>query len=205
MNREEIEGCRVVHEFSVMWPAWECDELGWVTEDGRAWMTSHGRLYEAGPGDLLARMEVALRSVDGIRQALSLLGGAPFVPLGDFRVDVVFENADDEVLVRAGHADAVRRVEVEAFVVVDRSPATPLYLPEALVAELGLRDVDRRWEPGRFAGPVLTRIGGRRTIGDCCVLGEGDVALLGTTVWGALDLVPDLVSRELRPGRGLRA
>ena len=32
----------MVHEFSVLWPEWECDPLGWVTEDGHVWLTSHG-------------------------------------------------------------------------------------------------------------------------------------------------------------------
>ena len=74
MTRTEIDGVKVVHEFSVLWPGWECDQYGWVTEDGRAWMTTHGSdPYEADASDLLERMDVALGSAEGIRKALTLV------------------------------------------------------------------------------------------------------------------------------------
>lgn len=74
MTHTEIDGVKVVHEFSVLWPEWECDPYGWVTEDGRAWMTSHGSApYEADATALLERMDVALSSATGIRKALALM------------------------------------------------------------------------------------------------------------------------------------
>lgn len=42
MKHTEIDGSKVVEEFVVMRPGWEMDELGWITEDGRVWETSHG-------------------------------------------------------------------------------------------------------------------------------------------------------------------
>ena len=43
---ESIDGSPVVLYFE--WPhcGWECDYHAWVTEDGRAWGTNHGRLFE---------------------------------------------------------------------------------------------------------------------------------------------------------------
>ena len=40
MKQTEIDGSKVVHEFTVLWHEWECDGYGWVTDDGRAWLTS---------------------------------------------------------------------------------------------------------------------------------------------------------------------
>ena len=73
MKETEINGHKVVHEFTVLWHEWECDGYGWVTDDGRAWLTSHGGTYEAGTIDLLDRMDEALSSITGIRKALSLM------------------------------------------------------------------------------------------------------------------------------------
>ena len=76
MRRTEIDGARVVHEFSVMRPEWECDAYGWITEDGRAWMTNHGSTHQATAGELLEAMDVALGSVTGIREGLALMEAA---------------------------------------------------------------------------------------------------------------------------------
>ena len=46
MKVTDIEGVKVVHEFEVLWHEWECDGYGWVTEDGRAWLTTVGELEE---------------------------------------------------------------------------------------------------------------------------------------------------------------
>ena len=74
MKRKKIDGQKVIHEFPVLWHEWECDGYGWVTEDGRAWLTTHGsEPYEAPNSELLERMEVALATVTGIRKALSLM------------------------------------------------------------------------------------------------------------------------------------
>ena len=81
MKQTEIDGSKVVHEFTVLWHEWECDGYGWVTDDGRAWLTSHGGPpYEAGTTALLDRMDEALSSVTGIRKALSLMADPPKEP-----------------------------------------------------------------------------------------------------------------------------
>ena len=81
MKQTKIDGRKVVHEFTVLWREWECDGYGWVTEDGRAWLTSHGRPpYEAGTSALLDRMDEALSSATGIRKALSLMADPPKEP-----------------------------------------------------------------------------------------------------------------------------
>ena len=77
MTHTEIDGVKVVHEFSVLWAKWECDPYGWVTEDGRAWMTTHGvGPYETDAAALLERMDVALSSATGIWKALTLMASA---------------------------------------------------------------------------------------------------------------------------------
>ena len=35
MTDSEMDGSKVVHAFTVLWPEWECDPLGWLTEDRR--------------------------------------------------------------------------------------------------------------------------------------------------------------------------
>ena len=75
MKVTEIDGVKVVHEFEVLWHQWECDGYGWVTEDGRAWLTTHGRRFEAETSELLERMEAALSCAQGIRKALALVAG----------------------------------------------------------------------------------------------------------------------------------
>ena len=76
MKVTEIEGVKVVHEFEVLWHEWECDGYGWVTEDGRTWLTTHGSRYEANAAELLDRMDAALSSAQGIRNALALMAEA---------------------------------------------------------------------------------------------------------------------------------
>ncbi len=73
MEVTEIDGVKVVQEFTVLWHEWECDGYGWITEDGRAWLTTHGRRYEAKTGELLERLEAALSSAEGIRKALAMM------------------------------------------------------------------------------------------------------------------------------------
>ncbi len=76
MEVTEIDGVKVVHEFKVLWHKWECDGYGWITEDGRAWLTSHGKRFEAEASELLERMEAALSCAQGIRKALALTAEA---------------------------------------------------------------------------------------------------------------------------------
>ena len=121
------------------------------------------------------------------------------------RVSVVLENADDEAVARLGSAGAadVRRVVTEGFVDLRDTRPTPLCVPEDLVTRLGLRERDGRWDR-RCAGPITARIGGRRTFGDCLVGPPGSPVRIGSMTLRALDLVPDPVTRTLRPGTGIR-
>lgn len=118
---------------------------------------------------------------------------------------MVLENAGDEAAARFGSAGAVsvRRVVTEGFVDLRDTRATPLCVPEDLVTRLGLREQEGRWDR-RCAGPITTRIGGRRTFGDCLVGPPGSLVRIGSMTLRALDLVPDPVTRTLRPGPGIR-
>ena len=72
MKFTEIDGVRIVHEFVVLWHEWECDGYGWVTEDGRVYLSTHGNIFEAPTSEVLERLEAALSCADGIRKALAL-------------------------------------------------------------------------------------------------------------------------------------
>ena len=72
-KRTEIDGKRVIHEFSVLWNGWEMDNQGWITEDGRAWMTNHGHLSEVNASSIHARAQVAMQSAQELMKALQLM------------------------------------------------------------------------------------------------------------------------------------
>ena len=71
MKHTEIDGKKVVHEFLVFWHEWECDGYGWVTEDGRAYLTDHGagrtRSDRRAGGAHERRTRVGDRDRDGAR------------------------------------------------------------------------------------------------------------------------------------------
>ena len=72
---KEIDGSRTIHEFLILHEGWECDNLGWVTEDGRVWTTSHaGRPYEIEDAgmELGLQRELTLKSLRGIERAIVL-------------------------------------------------------------------------------------------------------------------------------------
>ena len=72
MERTEIDGAKVVHEFIVLWHRWECDGYGWITEDGRVWFTTHGsEPFEVESEELLERMEETLACATGLQKALA--------------------------------------------------------------------------------------------------------------------------------------
>ena len=121
------------------------------------------------------------------------------------RVSVVLENASDEMgLGRAGAA-GVRRVVTEALVDTgDGTRATALCVPEDLVARLGLRERDGIWDERPRAGPIMVRVAGRCTIGECLVEALGSAVRIGSMTLSSLDLIPDPVTRTLRPGTGIR-
>lgn len=123
------------------------------------------------------------------------------------RVSVVLENAGDEVAARLGRAGAagVRRVVTEALVDMGGDTrATPLCVPEDLVARLGLRERDGIWDERRRASPITVRVAGRCTTGECLVEAPGSAVRIGSMTLSSLDLVPDPVTCTLRPGTGIR-
>ena len=68
-----IDGSKVLHEFPVLWDAWECDNLGWITEDKRVWGTTHGSPpYEVGIEFIKERIKETECVVAGLKHALSI-------------------------------------------------------------------------------------------------------------------------------------
>lgn len=73
---EEIDGSKVVLQFEIPYVGWEMDNTGWITEDGRAWETSHGGgPIEMTPEELAAldeRVDGWARGVHAAREAAQL-------------------------------------------------------------------------------------------------------------------------------------
>ena len=72
MKKDEINGVKVIHEFKVLHHQWECDGYGWVTLDGKIWLTNHGGLHEADISMLSERIDAAIESLAGIHEAKRL-------------------------------------------------------------------------------------------------------------------------------------
>ena len=67
---EEIDGSRVKSTFAILHSGWEMDNVGWITEDGRVWTTSHGGApYEMGADELREKISEILSSLDGLINA----------------------------------------------------------------------------------------------------------------------------------------
>ena len=103
---------------------------------------------------------------------------------------------------------AVRRLTVLAIV----DTAAPLLtLPQDLVRTLGLAERESGrgpcgpW-PGTVAGPVIVRIGDRRTTMGCVVGPPQCEPVVGSTVLAVMDLVADEAAGTVRPRQpgGLR-
>ena len=60
------------------------------------------------------------------------------------------------------------------------------------------------WDERPRAGPIMVRVGGRCTIGECLVEAPGSAVRIGSMTLSSLDLVPDPVTCTLRPGTGIR-
>ena len=66
----EIEGSKVIHEFPIPRIGWEMDNVGWITEDGRVWTTSHGhRIHELSETEAWGCATEMRDSLDGLRRA----------------------------------------------------------------------------------------------------------------------------------------
>ena len=72
---KEIDGSRTIHEFVILHRGWECDNAGWVTEDGRVWTTSCAggpyQIEDVGM-ELGAQRDLTLKSLRGIERAMEL-------------------------------------------------------------------------------------------------------------------------------------
>jgi clan AA aspartic protease len=98
----------------------------------------------------------------------------------------------------------VRTTEIEALV---DTGANMLILPEEVVEQLGLVDIehrraryaDGRVEVKRVVGSVRLEIEGRLGEFDALAENRGTVPLIGQVVLEELDLVVDARSKELRP------
>ena len=65
----EIEDRKVIHHFTVLHEGWELDNDGWVTDDGRVWMTNHGSLYETDEEELQGHLKRIQDCAGSIRKA----------------------------------------------------------------------------------------------------------------------------------------
>ena len=78
MERTEINGLKVIHEFKMYHYRWECDGYGWVTEDGQIWQTSHStnprncNPFEASHSEMLDKISELNDAISGMVKALSL-------------------------------------------------------------------------------------------------------------------------------------
>ena len=72
MKRDVIDGTEVVYEFKVFHHEWECDGYGWITADGRIWLTSHGSLYEGDVSEIKGMIGELTVSISGMNEAIRL-------------------------------------------------------------------------------------------------------------------------------------
>ncbi|MCY4521635.1 MAG: hypothetical protein OXC13_12760 [Caldilineaceae bacterium] len=76
-RKESIEAripSGVRERFVIMWAGWELDDVGWIANDGRVWMTDHG----SGPrlmSERLLRERIAATTtcLEGLGRALESL------------------------------------------------------------------------------------------------------------------------------------
>ena len=68
MKYQQIQGQNVKSEFVILHHEWECDGYGWVTEDGRVWVTSHGGdPFEASAETIERFIDSAESCLEGLR------------------------------------------------------------------------------------------------------------------------------------------
>jgi len=126
--------------------------------------------------------------------------------MGRVMAIITLRNIRDEILAEQGsmsRAD-VRQVEVEALV---DTGANMLVLPEEIVEQLGLDEIDRRrvkYADGsravkRVVGTVHLEVAGRHSRFNAIAENRGTTPLIGQIVLEELDLIVDPRSKELRP------
>ncbi len=129
--------------------------------------------------------------------------------MSQLRVSLVLENAyDAAIAARRGRAAvaAVRSVETIGVIDIDMGDrsATPLWVPEDVIRRLGIKEWERRWDARPWAGPITLRLGDRHATGECVVVPPGSPVRVGSIPLRIMDLEPDLASKMLRPGKGIR-
>lgn len=70
MQYLELDGSKVVLQFKIPWCGWECDENGWMTEDGRLWGSNHGSPGEFEDGEFERWLAERQGWVAGMESAL---------------------------------------------------------------------------------------------------------------------------------------
>lgn len=71
-----LGGSKIVQKFLILHAGWECDNEGYVTEDGRIWWTSHnGRPYEAKADEFMEKLNETRASLNGLLDALTYRAG----------------------------------------------------------------------------------------------------------------------------------
>ena len=68
-----IEGLNVVDSFIVLQEEWEEDNRGYITEDGRVWLTSYEIPYQCSIDDLQFHIDLTERSLRGLKKAKGML------------------------------------------------------------------------------------------------------------------------------------
>ncbi len=66
---KQVTSSPIKYEFIVLHEGWEMDNTGWVTEDGRVWLTSHGTPYPAPMAELDELIDRTERSLIGLKIA----------------------------------------------------------------------------------------------------------------------------------------
>ena len=73
MSRERVPG-NVVDEFVILRSGWEMDNIGWITDDGRVFTTSHGGgPYQMGADEIDRHIEETRASLAGLTRARQAL------------------------------------------------------------------------------------------------------------------------------------
>ena len=73
MKKTEIEGLKIIYEFTVLHNGWDMDNKGWITQDGRVWLTDHGALYSADETEISSLIETTIESLQGLWRASGVL------------------------------------------------------------------------------------------------------------------------------------
>ena len=72
MTPKILGGSEVIKTFIILYNGWETDNEGWITKDGRIWITSHGGSpYEMPIEDLREKIRETSSSLRGLIDALT--------------------------------------------------------------------------------------------------------------------------------------